>query len=550
MGLTLVRDYTVKLAASYTFFAAVLVFFMQTVYRDYLKSLVSLALTEEYSYLLVSLFTVFATMYLSVKFVGLSYGIRLSKLVASLAGFSTSILLYIISTQNVEYSIQLQGASLSLLFVSLILFIYEPVSPTDVVPLLTPLLLIPLPAGVVDSVTPLLSKLVGRVAAFITGVEYVESAYAYLRVETQAGTYEFVVEAVCSGIVTLSSIISVFPVLAYMITVSTASPRRKLAAALLSLVAGIGVGLTGNLVRVLLVVYVARYLNPHTALTVFHYSPSILYSALSTIISYYIAFKYANLRYILPRPLVVNRQLSLAPWEAVSGTILILTIMVSTICLALTSIPTTGLRGGLTISVESVEHLVENPILILNGNGVHVVYNIRDSYLARILGALNVHRVRVVVDGNLYSGYIELVDTPARLHTWQLCLTLQGYNVLASWSSGNGVNQFNYILIEKNDLQYILVYKLFPVVVKTPSYETVIYARISLLRPCSDLNTCIDKVTLALLKLVPVDESALVSTNYLEPLTLVTYILMGTLLGYVALISLSLIVSKLRSRIV
>lgn len=549
MGLALIRDYATKLAASYTCFAAVLVFFLQTLYRDYIKSIVNLALTEEYSYLLVSLFTVFATVYLSLKFVGFSYGIRLSKLSASLAGFSTSMILYVLSTQNVEYSIQLQGASLSLLFVSLILFIYEPVAPSDVVPLLTPMLLIPLPAGLVDAVTPLLSKLVGRAAAFITGAEYVESTYAYLKVETQVGTYDFVVEAVCSGIVTLSSIVSVFPVLAYMITAGTVSARRKLAASILSLGAGLGIGLTGNLIRVLLVVYVARYFNPQIALTVFHYSPSIVYSALSTIISFYIAFKYANLRYVLPRPLVASKRLSLAPWETISGTILVLIAIVSVIYVVLAHTTTTDLQSRLTVHTKSVEHFVENPLLLLSNSDVRVVYNIRDSYLARILGAFNVHRIRVMVDGDVYSGYIELVDTPARLHTWQLCLTLQGYNVLASWSSYNGVHQVNYILLEKSNLQYVLVYVLLPVMVMTPGYETVIYARVSLLRPCSDLDMCIDKITSTLLKLVPRSEDVPVGTNYVEPFLLATYILIGTLLGYLALISLSVIVSKLKSKV-
>ena len=103
-----------------------------------------------------------------------------------------------------------------------------------------------------------------------------------------------------------------------------------------------------------------------------------------------------------------------------------------------------------------------------------------DAFLTRVLGALAVYRVRVVTISGIYSGYIEVVDTPARLHTWQLCLTLQGYNITSSWSESINCTRVSTIVLEKAGWRGVLLYTIIPVSISTSGDSTTLYTRISI----------------------------------------------------------------------
>ncbi|MEM4101586.1 MAG: hypothetical protein QXE24_02785, partial [Desulfurococcaceae archaeon] len=111
-----------------------------------------------------------------------------------------------------------------------------------------------------------------------------------------------------------------------------------------------------------------------------------------------------------------------------------------------------------------------------------------DAFLTRVIGSLSTYRVSLVVNGVRYTGFLEVVDIPARLHTLQLCVSLQGYRVLSSWSEPSIPAQISYILMEKNNKEYILAYVLVPVVVETPSGEYTIYSRVSLFKQYKDTS--------------------------------------------------------------
>lgn len=542
--LNVLREYSRKLVISYFVVVSMLIILAQTLYRDYFKSVIDLALSEEYSYLLVSLFSVLSTMYLSIKLVGFSYGVRVSKILASLTILTMSIVLYVVSLRNPEYMIQLQGASFAMVFMSLVLFIYEPSTPGDVVPMLTPLLLIPLPTSIVDSLTPVLSRLIGKVVSILTGAIYVESTFVVLKVETPLGIYSFSIEAACTGIVTLSSVFSVFPVLAYMITASKSSTTRKILVALMSLLSGLLIGLLGNLIRVLLVVLVARHVNPQLALSVFHYSPSVLYSIFSTILSYIIAVKYTGLDRALPKPLLSDKSIPHVSLEVFSGTLIILVLLMSSIYSTLVlTLPARSVSSSHVIHVDSIESAIHNPTILLGASAFHVVHNVRDDYLTRVIGALNVLRVRVLVDGEFYTGFIEVVDTPARLHTWQLCLTLQGYKIISSWSTEVDSKQVSYILMEKEGENYILAYTIFPVVLRATGLESVMYLRVSLLKSYINPERDVERVTKAVLELTP-PEVFNVGEFDVGVYIILSYALMGILLAYLCLMLLVSVTSR------
>lgn len=545
---SVLHEYTQKLVVSYFILISALVILAQTLYRDYFKALINLALSEEYSYLLVSFFSVFATIYLSMKFVGFSYGIRISKFLASLIALTTSIVLYVISLRSTEYVVQLQGAGFALTFISLILFVYEPSTPSDVIPLLTPLLLIPLPTSIVDSLTPVLSRLIGRIAAALTGATYIESTFVVLGVETPMGFINFSVETACSGIVTLSSVLSVFPVISYMISASRSSAMRKLLVALISLFAGLSIGFLGNLIRVLLVVLVARYVNPQLALTVFHYSPSVVYSTVSTFLAYYIAVKYASLERVLPKPLLTDKPVPHISWEMFSGSLVVVILLVSSIHIFLaTTLPSRNALNSFTIYVDNLERAINNPVALLGESSALIVHASKDEYLTRVIGALNVLRVRVLLDGEFYTGFVEVVDNPARLHTWQLCLTLQGYNVVSSWSKEVDSREISYILVEKEGRNYILAYTVFPVVVKTPGLESLMYLRVSLFRNFENLEEVVDRLTSAVLELTPLQLEETWNVDVYVYIV-ISYALVAILLAYFCLMTFGLVVSRFKNK--
>ena len=80
-----------------------------SVYREFFDSIVRLASSEEYSYIIVSLFSMVITLYLSLRYIGFSYGVRLSKIVFATLLALFSLALYSVSTSILEYKIQLEG---------------------------------------------------------------------------------------------------------------------------------------------------------------------------------------------------------------------------------------------------------------------------------------------------------------------------------------------------------------------------------------------------------------------------------------------------------
>ncbi|MEM4936534.1 MAG: hypothetical protein QW780_05970, partial [Sulfolobales archaeon] len=63
--------------------ASIVGFLAQSLHRCFFESVIKLSLSEEYSYVLVALTTVLAAVYLSIRYVGLSHSVRLSKVLAS-----------------------------------------------------------------------------------------------------------------------------------------------------------------------------------------------------------------------------------------------------------------------------------------------------------------------------------------------------------------------------------------------------------------------------------------------------------------------------------
>ena len=475
-------DYSFKLVAGFAVFTGLLGFLAETTYREFFESIVKLSSSEEYSYIIVSFFTILTILYLATRYIGFSYGVRLSKLVFTAMLQALSIAIYMLAHVDLEHRVQLMGLSFACVFVTLLVLIYELNTLSEIIVLLTPLLLIPLPAGIIDSLTPVLSRIIGVLAGLVTGARVIEApGFTQLEVVSVNGEpVRLSVEAACTGIVTTSSIIAIIPLLAYIASFSADKPLRKIIISLVSILIALLIGFTGNFIRVILVIYAAMKLSVDYAYTLFHYSPSILYSTISVIAAFYITRKYLNFKEFKYR----NNLEYLSPrvtWDYIAGVFLLVILTVGAIGLLAQS-SSTGLSvPRVIINTQSVSDYLDNPANYLSTSKVVFTSSIYDAFLTRVLGALVVYRVSLNHNGELYTGFIEVVDTPARLHTWELCLTLQGYYVKSSWSIDFEGVKVNYIVIERDALSGVLAHTLIPVTIRTPSGDYNVYTRASIL---------------------------------------------------------------------
>lgn len=492
-------DYKLKLAAGFTIILTIIAFFIQTTYREFIKSYISLMKTDEYSHLITSLFTTLVVIYISFKYLGFSYEVRVSKALASLLFFTFSVFFLVLSRIDLYYLTQLMGLSLVFLTLSLIVTIHNPIFPRDVIPLFSLFLLVPLPPSIVDSLTPWLSRYIGKTAAFLTGATLVESPlYSQIQVNASRGSGVFSVEAAYSGVVTISSIIAITPILLCIAAYSVSSLKKKVLAMLLSISTAICIGLLGDLIRVILVIIGTMKYGVEVGLQFLHYSPPIVYSSLSALASFMIAYRVAGFRHLMPRRITQEMHIE---WRFIAG-VMTLLLLLSTayhgVLEALLNINKAS--DSIVIESLSIDDFINSPSKSLFNN-VHVTVEVErySEFLTRVLGAISVFEIAVSINRTNYRGYIEIVDTPSKLHTWQLCLSLQGYYVTNSWSELANSTFTHYMSIEKGGERSIMAYKLIPIAIRTPTGDYKLYTRLSLISSADDLSEALSNLRKALL---------------------------------------------------
>lgn len=476
------KDYLFKLIVTLTVFVGLLGFLAETTYREFFKSTIKLAQSEEYSYIIVSFLTTTITLYLALKRIELSHSLRLSKVMFTVILLLLSIITYSLAQLDLEFKVQLMGFSFISISTALLLLICEPSRVCEVVVFLTPLLLIPLPPRFIDSLTLILSKYIGKLVGVVSGVRVIETSN-FTQLEVISASSESVilgVEVACTGIIVVSSILVIIPLLAYIVAFSVDKPVRKILILLFSLFTALLIGFLGNFIRVLMLVYAVMKLGVEYAHIFLHYSPSVLYAIVSTLIVLYTARKYLKFKEHSSRNLLEDLLLKIT-WERVAGVLLLAVIIVGSVSLVLHAISSEVGISHITINTPSISDYLENPVKYLSTSKIVFTSSEYDLFLTRILGGLTVYRVLVRTPEGEYTGYIELTDTPARLHTWCFYLTTQGYLVKALWSSNVEGFRVNFIDIEHNNQSSVLVYTVIPVLVRTESEEFNLYTRISIL---------------------------------------------------------------------
>lgn len=417
-----------------------------------------------------------------------------------------ALLFYFLGFVYGGFVVQFQGLSLVFLFLSLFVVVFSPVYARDVLPLLGLFLLVPLPAGFFDWLTPWLSRVVGELVGWFTGSVFVSGpGYGVLYVDSPVGVVGFEVARACTGIVTLSSVLSVVPVVLYLLAFSPRGLGWRVLAAVLSLVVGLGVGFLGNVVRVLLVVVGTRLWGPGVGLGLFHYSPSIVYAALAVLGGFWVAERVGGLSLSLPR-----LRVGVGPGSVrgVLGVLVLLLVLVGLFAGVVEAVNYVGGGGGVVrgrVVVPSFGDFVGDPLGYISGGDLRVVSSVEDEWLTSVLNALVVYRVVVESGGGVFNGFVEVVDNPARLHTWQLCLQLQGYRVLDSYSRSVNGSLLNVLVLEKGYRGFVLVYRLIPVTLVLPGGESHrLWVRVSLLAPGGE--GVVDELSRVLLLVGPVSE--------------------------------------------
>ncbi|MEM1705976.1 MAG: archaeosortase/exosortase family protein [Thermosphaera sp.] len=486
-----VLRYRANVTIGFSIIMVILSLFLTTIYKNYSQGITKLMLVEEYSYLIPVIVSTINTLYLSLRQVGFSYSVRISKVILSLCFVSLSLIFYLTSYLVIELEMQLLGFSFSWLFLSLVILVYDPNRPVDLIPLASIFFLTPIPTFIIDSFTPPLSRVVGWVAAFTTGSMYVEGpGFSQIVVETHKGSVSLSVEVACTGIVTISTILSVFPILLYLTVASTGGTRKKVYASVASLLTSLLIGFAGNVLRVILVIIAVKLIDPETGLTLFHYSPSIVYASVSVATAVVIIRKILGAGvFQFKIPLHIE---GVSPRVMIASLLLAMTISITYMgILKHVEAVSTYPNNEAEILVDSLNDLLNSPSkYLLNSSDVTFVKESYDDFLTRVLGALKVFRITFLVNKSVtYTGYIEIVDTPARLHTWQFCLTLQGFKIVDSWTRSIEGEFISFIRVWDGINHYLLSYVLRKVMISVEGENIPIYFRLSIFTPIPASNT-------------------------------------------------------------
>jgi exosortase/archaeosortase family protein len=541
------EDYERSVVAGFTVIAGALGLLTSTTYRWVFEEFVRLTLTEPYSYLIVALLSVLAVLHYTLRSAGLSYEFRLSKTVASVLLLSLGGVLYLSSRVDPTYSIQLGTASFVMVFLSLLTLVYRPTSPRDVVPLLSLLVLIPVPVELADAVTQALSRFIGAVASALTGSRLVGGpGYTGIEVVTPQGPTLLEVEAVCSGVVALAPLLTVVPVITYIAAFSPRSTLRKVISVAVSIAIALLVGTTGNLVRVVLVVVGSSRAGLDLGINPLHIPLSLVYSSISTVTSLVVACRVGGIGSTLPRVFRVGPRVR---WDAASG------VLVGVLALAVVYQVSTyytlqypGARGsGLVVEVGDLENFInDTPRYVLRGTEL-TSYRC-DPHLAGILGALRVYEVTVATGGRVYRGYVEVASTPATLRTWQVYLATRGYSVVSSWTTTANATPIHLIELEGGGGRGVVAYTTIPIHVVMPSGTSVVYVRISLVKflqePGEDV---VGEVTEVLHSTVYRNLPQPMEVGRLVQWALASYVLLALLLAYTGAVALHPILRGLRN---
>jgi len=409
---------TYSLAAGYAAVAASVAGYL---YAPTLAKLASLALTEEYGYLLPLAFSIAVILAHTLSEAGVGALPGPGRLLAAALYTSLSATFYTLSLYDAEFALQYRVLGLALLLSAVLVLAYRPLRPHHLMPVLALLALVPPPASWIGEVARLLAPAVARAAAAITGADYVEAGGSvFLLVEAPEGVARLEVARACTGIVSASSALAIAPLLAYFALAGSESRARRVAAAAAAVTAALAVAVAGNLARVSVMVWVAREEGVEAALGAFHFVPAPVYSAAAVVAAFLV---YKRVAGHVPRP---RLEFNVNPRGALAGL-----AAASLILLAYSAvIPAEAAHASVSVTAGGVGRVLDDPAgLVADAAGARLLASVDRDDLRWLLGSSKVVLFKVEYAGRTLTGYIEVADSIARFHAWHMCLEAQGFTV-------------------------------------------------------------------------------------------------------------------------
>ena len=405
-------------------------------------------------------------------------------LTSALGGVFVSISLLILANLITEYSLQLETLSIIVFLGFIILLVYgefnDAKTPITIWILL--LMLVPMPRMWIDFLASQFSHPIAWLSAYIAGGRVAESqGYIFILIRDVAGSMRrFYITPECSGVISFLSILSLAPVVAYLASKSDAGLKKTVMVTLAALFIGALVAVTGNLIRIILVLYVTKHHSYTLAMKLFHQTPSLIYSGIAAAITVYIPLRLT--------PLPGKRELAVKPINTklfdgsdIAKILSIIALVAVFVYLGTSMVPLAGMHGSTLVNPETLIKTPEE--IVFNTTRLNVSYHYQSRpIIGEALGALTVHSLSLRVGSTYMSGWIEVAETPGRFHSWVVCLSGQGYRIEKWWSETVNGTTINYAVIRKGIQKMILAYT----VLKYPTSMGDLYVKISLFAPATD----------------------------------------------------------------
>ena len=468
-----------ELSRGYAVILALLsiIIYLKTTYplSTIVDSLINNAFLEEYSYITVLLIEIIILFLLQVPYAVDRIYLNFQKLLLFIFYMFSAGILYIASNVSTVYGIQLMAGTLVSILLAVLFLILGPTGLKRLFPLLLAVLfLIPLPRNIIEIVAIYLSKIVGRQVAWLTSSSLIVEGN---QVILDYGTGRFKIVYACSGIVSITSILALFPVILFL-SKNIKSIKIKLIIVTISLSTGALIAYIGNLFRVILLVESARRWGEKTALNIFHSIPSVIYVTIATIVSIILTVQLSKrFNYTSSNGENNNRIVTVTDTSWKQSIIAMLTIIL--LSLSLFTLITFNRLDNTRYVYLSSSYLEENIAKILMSNYTNLFY--RKIYeLKQFLGSSEVYYFTLFYGNNRYQGYIEYAPSLSAFHDWTICLKYQGYKVYSKWTSKIGNTTVNIYIYGLDKPNNEIIVALFKVYAGEPSQPRVYYVRISL----------------------------------------------------------------------
>ncbi|MCD6195871.1 MAG: hypothetical protein J7J82_03715 [Staphylothermus sp.] len=468
-------------------FVSLIGFVVSTIYRGMFLAYISSFLMYEYSYMYVLVpLLFFVLLYMLLNYFEPA-GLSIDRLFLSLGIYFSSLLFFLVYRFYSDTVIQYGVVSFIFLVWSFIVLVYKPLDIRYYLVLVFLMLLfIPPPLSWINYLSKNLSYVMGYLASVLVGAEAEhagDSFYVWV-MDSVGNKHLFEITFAYNGFIGLASVLSIVPLLVYVIMRTDEDLGIKIKAFLLSILVSSGTILLGNLLYLVTIFLITRFYSYDLALVIFHQTPIIIYViciVLAIVSGFCVLRKTMEEKTWSSRETHVSLNQKDLINNALATSFIVLLLMSIGYGVLVNSL--TASHVGESIVLPSVEALAENPLLtIFNNTGISVLKNEPAQHLTIVLGSPIVREITIAYNNSIYTGYLEVAETPSRMHSWYTYLTSQGYRVVKSWTIRNNI-VINYMLISKDNKLSLLSYITFKLLVLFGNTTQLVYVRLSLFKP-------------------------------------------------------------------